>query len=270
MYPFFSRFHRLIVNLIIRYRLGIDFKNQTAHATDNQKANWTLRANTLHRKITSWIEIQHMYIPSLMLHHQKIIDKLPEDRTETAVYDISLLLPSALPPNVECDIRLFNIEFQLRYAQCTDSLDELRDALCVRSYLCMDKARFQRGQRANTRSQGIIDRVQRKVITSATKYRVARSALVRLSRRLGKVGWEHHILELKPEDVRPLTDEETARDKAAKKRGKEGNSGEAQSMGFSAEAVISEGNRTVSWIWRQIGGEIEMDTGARLHESKLN
>jgi len=264
----------LILSLIFtiylchRHRLAADFKRQTAHVTENQKTNWILRANNLRRKITSWIDIQHMYVPSLISHRQKIVDAMPEDHEETPVYAIPLLLPSSLPGNVQCDSRLLNIEFQLRYAQCTDALDELRDALCIRSYICIDKARFQRGQHANTRSQGIIDRVQMKVNISSTKYRTARLALVRLSCILGKLGWEQHILELKQEDIRPLNDEEIAREKNMKKKRKEGQTdGAGLSQEFDVEAAVSEGNRTVSWIWRQMGGEIEIDTGARLHES---
>ena len=66
-----------------------------------------------------------------MLHCQKTIKQLPKDHNQTAVYNIFLLLLSALLPNVECDIQLLNIEFQLCYTQCIDCLDELHNALCV-------------------------------------------------------------------------------------------------------------------------------------------
>jgi hypothetical protein len=83
------------------------------------------------------------------------------------------------------------------------------------------------GQRASTRCQNMIDSVQEKVKASATKYRTARAALVRLSSRRGDYeGWRARLFPLDEEDIRPL---------------KEGEEGE------------SEGSRTLSWIWKVVG-----------------
>ena len=42
-----------------------------------------------------------------------------------------------------------------------------------------------------------------------------------------------------------------------------------QFLTFNTEAMVSKGNHTVSWIWRQFSSEVEMDTGVHLHKNKL-
>ncbi|KAF9553123.1 hypothetical protein CPC08DRAFT_646024 [Agrocybe pediades] len=221
--------------------LALEFK-ELAH-TDNARAKWTLRSNTLRRKISNWIDVQHLYIPGLQIHRQALANRIRVKEEEEASSDIPLFLPSQIPAIVSCDRRLSDIEFQLRYAQCMDALDDLRNGLCMRAYVALDKARFQvqRGRRAVTRSQGIIDRVQAKVAAAAERYRKGREALVALSERLERVGWRRDLPELNPEDE----------------------------FGYSVADLISEGHRSVSWIWRQMGGDldVESDTHVRLHES---
>jgi len=239
----------------------MDMKKQTSHGT--QKADLVLKSNSLWRKINSWIEIQHMYIPSLRMHHQAISDRMAEGSEETPTHTISLFLPSDLPARVPCDIRLCDIEFQLRYAQCTDSLDGLHNALCLQAYVCIDKSHFQFGQHANMRMQSIINRIQEKVTRFTDQYRSAQKAIASLSPRLGKVGWEQVLLELRQEDVRTLNDDEALREKETQRKQKAGKHREGNPL-----SAVAEGHRTISWIWQQIGGEVEMDGDARLHKSK--
>jgi hypothetical protein len=82
------------------------------------------------------------------------------------------------------------------------------------------------GQRANTRSQNIINSIQDKVNASAAMYTRARNALTKLSDPLGEHQWRTKLLVLAPEDIHPL---------------KEGEAGE------------SEGMRKLSWIWKVVG-----------------
>lgn len=184
-----------------------------------------------------------MYIPGLYLVRLHANDSNDEGQEEIPVYQIPLFLPSFIPRHAFCDVRLAQIEWDLRYAQCTDSLDDLRDGLCLRSYVLIDKKRFQRGQRANTRSQGIVDRIQAKVNQAATRYRTARAAIESLAKILGKVSWDKHLLVLKDEDVRSLSVDD-------------------------APGSASEGRRTVSWIWIHMVGEVDLNIDYRLHESK--
>lgn len=122
------------------------------------------------------------------------------------------------------------MEWDLRFAQANDALEDLRSALRLRSYLFIDKDRFQRGQRANTRSQTLISRTQAKVSASAEKYNVARQAMISLNRILCKVGWQRSFPELRSGDIRGLK--------------------ESQETGAVRP---SEGHRTLSWIWTRLG-----------------
>jgi hypothetical protein len=97
------------------------------------------------------------------------------------------------------------------------------------------------GQRANTRCQNIIDTVRDKANASATKYCTARAALVKLSIHcVDNDGWRDRLLPLNQKDIQPLM---------------EGEEGE------------SEGNRTLSWIWKVVGvGSNSDDLGLQVGE----
>ncbi|KAF9555270.1 hypothetical protein CPC08DRAFT_766080 [Agrocybe pediades] len=251
-------------------RLAVELKELGTRPTSNQKTKWILKSNTLRRKIANWITVQHMYIPSLRVYRQNLASSTRSDaQDQPPVYAVNLFLPSSLPDRVICDRRLRDIEFQLRHAQCTDALDELRNALCLRAFVLIDKSRFQRGQIANTRSQSIVNRVSEKVQLSAEKYRSSRRALVLLSSKIGRVGWEKDLLELRQEDIRVLTDEEIMQERRARalKASKDKGRATAERPRIDPTTVISEGHRTVSWIWRQMGGSIDLSSDQRLHES---
>lgn len=198
------------------------------YTTESQIAALQVRSMVLRRKILAWIDVQHLYVPTLRLLRAR--DKLPEGQVEELCESIKLYLPSTTPATL-CDRRLLKIEWELRTAQANDSLDDLREALRLRSYLYIDKDRFQRGQRANTRSRSIIARVEAKVVASSTKYRAARQALLHLSTPLAKVGWQKLFPELRTIDIRGLKDSEE--------------------VVSGSTARISEGRRTLSWIWQQ-------------------
>jgi hypothetical protein len=146
---------------------------------------------------------------------------------EIAPSDFPLHLPSSLPAQTACLPALRQHEFRLREAQAYESLDELRDHLRLRTHMYKYKNKNIVGQRANTRCQNIISTVQDKANTSATKYRTARAAIVKLSPHcVDNEGWRGRLLPLAEEDIRAL---------------KEGEEGE------------SEGRRSLSWIWRIVG-----------------
>ena len=147
------------------------------------------------------------------------------DSPEIAPYDLPLHLPSSLS-RIPCTHKLCLYEFRLREAQAHEALEELRQHLRLRTHMYKYKDRHVVGQRANTRSQSSINRVQKKVDASAAKYGVARHALTMLSRHVGENEWSTRLLPLAREDIRPLME------------GEEGQ---------------SEGRRTLSWIWKVVG-----------------
>ncbi|KAF8065144.1 hypothetical protein FPV67DRAFT_1671429 [Lyophyllum atratum] len=216
-------------------RLAVDYAALGQHATDKQKGQLQAQANALRRKITAWIEVQHLYVPGLAAVRAHDIEVQGEN--EDPVQDIPLYLPSDLhsssgPP---CDLRLRSMEWDLRNAQASDALAELRDGLRLRAYLYHDKDRFQRGQRQNTRSRGIITRMDTKIKSAAAKYRAARKALGSLAFALEKLGWETLFPVLLDGDIRALD--------------------EAQASAYMrpTDARPSKGRTTISWIWMKIG-----------------
>ena len=140
---------------------------------------------------------------------------------------INLLLPSQIIGRAECDQRLFQFEWRLRFAQAHDALNDIRRLLVLRSRLHRSKERLARGQSQNTRSLAVLNRVNAKIQYSARKYRNTRSLLQQLEQKVLVVSWDRQLQLLRDEDIRPLS--------------------EGDGSG------TTEGQRVLSWIWRVQG-----------------
>lgn len=233
-----------------RRRYAVDVGALGVHATDDQKTRLQTRANILRRKIDSWIEVQHLYIPGLRLMRIRDENNAPSSQpVEEPVNDIKLYLPSSITIacRVACDLRLCQMEWDLRVAQANDALDDLRDALRLRSYVYKDKDRFQKGIARNTRSRGIIDRIEVKMNAAAARYRTARAALSGLAIRSNQGDWSVMFPPLKDGDIRGMSEA----DDAAPSRG----------------GRPSEGRRAMSWIWHRLG-VVSPDTEETVHEGE--
>jgi hypothetical protein len=184
------------------------------------------RKNALHRKIKAWTTIQELYMPGISVLRARADRAASDHIPAVEVYNFELRLPSSLPSSTACPVKLRVFEFKLREAQAYEALEEMRQQLRLRTHMYKYKDRNSVGQRANTRSQNLINRVQRKIQASSTKYNTARQALIKLSSYVDNVGWRSKLLPLAPEDIRAFTD---------------GESGQ------------SEGCRTLSWIWKVVG-----------------
>ncbi|KAF8883132.1 hypothetical protein BD779DRAFT_1444238, partial [Infundibulicybe gibba] len=208
------------------------------YATEDQKGRLQTRADALRRKISAWIDVQHFYMPGLIIIRNQSQKPYPQP----PVGKIQLYLPSSAPPRSGCDPRLQKLEWQLRRAQASDALDELRNSLRLRSYLYIDKDRFQRGQRANTRARSIIQRAEKKVALAAKIYSTTRTALLALVPILSEADISDIYPELLPQDIRGLSQADDNQARSGR---------------------VSEGRRTVSWIWTHLGGssQVEGDEG---------
>jgi hypothetical protein len=118
----------------------------------------------------------------------------------------------------------------LRQAQAHDALHELRNNLRLRSHVYADKDCFQQGQRQNTCSRGLLDRLEVKVSTAAAKYRTAHHAISTLVPSLRQVGREVDFPALNDSDIKGLTDSSTP-----------------------SCSRPSEGHQDITWIWKQLG-----------------
>lgn len=229
----------------------MDLSSLNPHSTDEQKATLQTRTNNLRRKILAWIDIQHLYMPTLRIARAN--EAASDGQMEEGCESIKLYLPSSIPPFCQCDMRLQTIEWQLRFGQANDALEKLRNGLRLRSHLYNDKDRFQRGQHANTRSRTLIARVDAKISACAAMYRAARKALLGLAQPMGRVGVDGAFPELKPTDVRGMKEFD---DGLLAKRRRQSDR-------------PSEGRRTVSWIWTRLGDGTSMQEDKELHEGVL-
>jgi hypothetical protein len=144
-------------------------------------------------------------MPGLHLIRQK---ECPSDESESPASQTDLYLPSSVLASqlgVTCDDRLLHIELELRRAQADDGLQELWDALRLRSHVLQDKGRFQSGQVRSTRAQTRLKNMNDKVNAAATKYRVARDAITYLAKALNDPVPVPRILTYA--DVKPFKDD---------------------------------------------------------------
>jgi hypothetical protein len=218
-----------------RIRLKSDCGELDHSATDLQLAKMQERKNALQRKINAWSIIQELYLPEVATLRARGDRDASDQTAEVAPYDCPLYLPSALPARITCSSKLREYEFKLREAQAYEALEEIRNHLRLRTHMYKYKDKNTVGQRANTRSQSMINRVQKKVNASAAKYNMARKAVSKLSAYTGEVGWRAKLLPLADDDIRPLVDTE----------------GE------------SEGRRKLTWIWKVVGLSDDDDEGVQ-------
>ncbi|KAF6742829.1 hypothetical protein DFP72DRAFT_859845 [Ephemerocybe angulata] len=211
-----------------QHRLRQAVSQLSNHPTSKQLSILAERSNALRRRIIAWFEIQKVYMPGADIIRQRaVLDTTKASGSPSLeVYDITLLLPSALPLS-ESKASLRAFEAELRKGQAYDALADVRRYLRLRSYLLKKKDMYARGVSANTRANVAIKRAQAGVDWAAAKYRRARKLLMELSPVSDAADgdlsqWRADLLPLEEGDVRGLS---------------EGMFGE------------SEGTRSLSWIW---------------------
>ncbi|KAF4583697.1 hypothetical protein EYR40_002188 [Pleurotus pulmonarius] len=226
-----------------QHQLLVSLRGLGQHATDRQRLAVVNRANTLRTRITNFYDVQKLYCPAafVLVSQANSTNEASSNVTED-VARLALCLPSSFKTASGCSTELREIEWQLRYAQAHDALNDIRAGLHLRVSVFRHKDRFDRGQRALTRAMGNISRVQARIDEATQRYRTAYAALQILSRFVQHDGiWRGELAELKSEDIRGLG---------------------------VAEMDNSEGHRTISWIWRTAGVAEAAGTDADLHSCK--
>lgn len=179
-------------------------------------------------------------MPGVAALRSRPSDNADNASNATSILTAPLLLPSSALAHVSCDALLINCELRLRQAQAHDALEALRRHLRLCGHFYNFKDRFVRGQRPNIRARGIIDNVQKKVLADVTCYRIAHRALETLSTVTEDRTWQFELRPLHDEDVRGMTE------------------------GLLME---SEGQRTMSWIWRTTAiGSMDTDNDEGVQE----
>lgn len=160
--------------------------------------------------------------------------------------NIPLCLPSSFPSSsTKTSRQLCMYEWKLREGQAYDCLESIRHSLCLYTHLFINKKKYNRGNKQNTRANEAIDSTQAKAHQAWEKYQVARAAMKKLAPRLASdipTNWQEKLPDLKPEDVKGL----------------------AQSAHGE-----TEGTRQISWIWIA-DGSLPEDSSPGLHKGKLH
>jgi hypothetical protein len=217
-----------------RCRLRADAAALGSNATDAQKLKVYTRSSALQRKIESWAQIQALYIPAVALLRATETSSHLQGGEAEKPEDFELWLPSSLRTAYVCDRKLQGLEWDLRYAQANDALNEVRQSIRLFSHLKLFKQAHIRGQRASTRARSTLDIAKARKLGSKVKYDKACEALSRLGPILGKVAWEDTLCVLHVADMRPL-----------------GDIADGQ----------TEGTRDISWIWKSPGTLNNHDAG---------
>ncbi|KAG2743901.1 hypothetical protein P692DRAFT_20878551 [Suillus brevipes Sb2] len=190
------------------------------HATDTQKGSLTQMQNSLHC----------------------LIDQAAAREGHENAECMHLWLPSQLKTK-PCDPHLRDDEWELRYTQAHDALEELRQCLRIHCSLLTFKREWVRGQGANTRAQNALARIHRRCTACVKRYRSVWMALKSLGTIMKKTGWQGRLQELADNHVKPLVD----------------------------PYATGEGRRHVSWIWMMDGvdhGNEGDDDGVRIEWCK--
>ncbi|KAG1884716.1 hypothetical protein F4604DRAFT_1878684 [Suillus subluteus] len=220
-------------------RLEREYGALGAHPTDLQLTKLQERSNALQRKIEQWCKVQVLYMPTVV--RVRVFDTASTiNSREEKPHEVKLWLPSQLKgaSNKFCEERVCRYEWELRQAQAFDALNDLRRHLQLRSHLCKFKDNQLRGQQANTRAAAVLTKVELSIKTDAEWYCRAWTALVVLGDVLQEHSWGNDLPKLEAEHVCGMSDGHTGQ---------------------------SEGNQTLSWIWKARG----VTTGDREGETIL-
>lgn len=191
--------------------------------SDGQKATLLENRAALLHQIEKWRQVQAVYMPGVLEIGTADLESLQQAKAEL----VKLWLPSQLDPedrDLVCLGGVVNSEKELRFAQLEDSLNDLRRARRTRhGLITFHKVQLSgQGQKTQTKSQAAMQTIQDRIDRCVRRYRVARTALLRLD---PGGDWT----KLYP----ALTDDDN--------RGP---------MKEQAEVSSSDGKYMPSWIWR--------------------
>ncbi|KAG2138440.1 uncharacterized protein EDB93DRAFT_1242126 [Suillus bovinus] len=141
--------------------LAADISSLGQHATDTQKTKVLNQSNALQHQLDNWAQIQ-------------------------------------LDPHLPCDQRLCECEWELRYAQAHDALNDVQQHIHLFTHLNAFRMANVQGQRASTHACTTLNLAAEKKHASKAKYNAARDALT--------VGWSDILHPLAWTDMRPMGD----------------------------------------------------------------
>ncbi|KAJ7216669.1 hypothetical protein GGX14DRAFT_359106 [Mycena pura] len=261
------------------------------------KINLRSMRQKLNREIRKFRVLQATYLPAALVH--LIALKVPSN---TLAEDVPLILPSDLTEEQRaggCVDGLFDMEREMRDAQCRTALVSLRLQLSVKARFLIYKKNHSRAQGMNTRSRTLIARNESKIRLHSEKYQRAHAALSAIiPGGAAAVGWRV----LRKDDIRCMEDavqlslrqekERRARVREAKTRAELQAAGLPPLVNSRTDVLdtvtrghggggadddddlvtVGESHREVSWIWTLAGtagsDESELAEALRIEWSK--
>ncbi|KAK6977452.1 CxC2 domain-containing protein [Favolaschia claudopus] len=235
----------------------------TIQATDLQR-----RRTLLLGKISALQDIQDTYMPGLsaFLAKQPAPSTVDHSRPET----IKIFLPSSLPADVRegiCLPGLVKNEEDLRQAQATEALRDLRSGLRTRTFAHRFKRKHLEGQGMYTKSRSLLEAIEERIR--------ARQGMLDLR---GSGEWESTYRELQKEDVRGMNERlmnEQEKEDNRKARAlaglKDDGTQDTDEFGEPVDLTVlfnletGEGHRVLSWIWYAETGNDEVGADGKLH-----
>jgi hypothetical protein len=215
----------------------------TEESTDTQKTKIIERSTRLRQKIESFYEIQNVYMPSVAFLRRQADEDCEE---ELPIHTVDLKLPSGClraPSKLIVSDELCRYEFRLRVGEAHDALDSLRRHLLLKDSIWRFRHTEVLGQRNMTRSQQVIQDVERKIKLDVARYRRAYVALALLGPRLKETTWQSVFKRLQDSDIRAFKESDEIIASAGHKRKKQSKKSKFNST------LGGEGKRTPSWIW---------------------
>ncbi|KAG1720806.1 hypothetical protein EDB19DRAFT_1898410 [Suillus lakei] len=202
--------------------LAADISALGQHVTDTQKTKIFNQSNALQHRLDNWAQVQALYMPAVAricatedaCHSEGTAVLKPEK--------FKLWLPSQLDPHLSCDQKLCECEWEPRYAQAHDALNDVRQHICLFTHLNTFRTANVWGQHASTHACTALDLAVEKKNASKAKYNAAWDALTALS------------LTQKRTDMRPMGDFIQGQ---------------------------SEGTHNIPWIWKTPGVLQDNDKG---------
>ena len=228
----------------------------------------------LRKRIQQFVGVCQRYLPGL----SEYVATPPNHSEASDPSHIPLYLPSSLPKEKYTKITipgLAHIEEQLRFAQASDALVQLRLQLTKRTLAARYRSRKvgSYSQNQNTRFRELQVQTERKIKVAQLKYTVARSAFLHLH---GPGPWENSLKVLHSEDIRGLGEralraEEREVDHRMQILAGVHGPGSASLTDmitaiiedsepppptqFTPNLALGEGTRTLSWIWYSTTGK---------------
>jgi hypothetical protein len=223
-----------------------------------QKTSIVERRTVILKRIQRFREIQYVYMPGFDPKNHAHTEHLTSTDPSHSVHveDCKVYMPSELTESDRrkyCPDGLAAMEDRLRYAEASDSLENLCHQLRTHSFTNRFKVANVTGQIHNTRTRETQHGIDDKVRAAKLQYRRARAALLKLR---GKGAWEETLRVLEQPDVRALNERElTAQEQEDIHHVRERAGVVVEAEDASMErvlatvAAIGEGQRRPSWIW---------------------